>query len=72
LDAAKISDLNCLRIITDTTATALSYGIYKQDLPEESEKARRVVFVDIGYSGTQASLCAFNKGKLKVIDFRFL
>jgi molecular chaperone DnaK (HSP70) len=44
LDASKIVELNCLRIVNETTAVALNYGIYKQDLPEESEKARRVCF----------------------------
>lgn len=45
---------------------ALAYGIYKQDLPGPEEKARNVVFVDLGHSGYQTSVCAFNKGKLKV------
>ena len=45
---------------------ALAYGIYKQDLPAPEEKARIVVFVDVGHSGYQTSVCAFNKGKLKV------
>lgn len=47
-------------------AVALAYGIYKQDLPAPEEKARNVVFVDLGHSGYQTSVCAFNKGKLKV------
>ena len=45
---------------------ALAYGIYKQDLPEASEKPRHVVFVDVGDSSLQVAVCAFNKGKLKV------
>ena len=45
---------------------ALAYGIYKQDLPEEKEKSRNVVFVDLGYSSLQVAVCSFNKGKLKV------
>lgn len=47
-------------------AVALAYGIYKQDLPAPEEKPRTVVFVDLGHSGYQISVCAFNKGKLKV------
>ena len=47
-------------------AAALAYGIYKQDLPAESENARNVVFVDMGHHAFQVSVCAFNKGKLKV------
>lgn len=44
----------------------MAYGIYKQDLPAPEEKARNVVFVELGHSGYQTSVCAFNKGKLKV------
>lgn len=45
---------------------ALAYGIYKQDLPSLDEKPRNVVFIDMGHSAYQVSVCAFNKGKLKV------
>ena len=48
-------------------SAALAYGIYKQDLPEEKEKSRNVVFVDLGYTALQVAVCAFNKGKLKVL-----
>lgn len=66
LSATQIAGLNCLRLMNDTTATALSYGIYKQDLPTLEERSRQVVFVDMGHSGLQLAVCAFNKGKLKV------
>lgn len=49
---------------------SLAYGIYKQDLPNPEEKPRTVVFVDLGHSGFQVSVCAFNKGKLKVYTLR--
>ena len=45
---------------------ALAYGIYKQDLPEEKEKPRNVVFVDLGHKSLQVIIVAFQKGKLKV------
>lgn len=48
---------------------ALAYGIYKQDLPALEEKPRNVVFVDMGHSSYQVSVCAFNRGKLKVSLF---
>lgn len=48
---------------------ALAYGIYKQDLPALEEKPRNVVFVDMGHSSYQVSVCAFNKGKVKVSIF---
>ena len=66
LDASRVAGLNCLRLLNDTTATALAYGIYKQDLPAPDERARHVVFVDFGYSDLQVAVAAFNKGKLKV------
>ncbi|XP_030032471.1 97 kDa heat shock protein isoform X2 [Manduca sexta] len=67
LNAASISGLNVLRLMNETTATALTYGIYKQDLPAPEEKPRNVVFVDFGHSSLQVAACAFNKGKLRVL-----
>lgn len=71
MDASQIAGLNCLRLINDTTAVALAYGIYKQDLPTPEEKPRNVVFVDIGHSSYQVSVTSFNKGKLKVLATAF-
>ncbi|KAK2873149.1 hypothetical protein QQF64_017105 [Cirrhinus molitorella] len=71
MDAAQIAGLNCLRLMNDTTAVALAYGIYKQDLPAPEEKPRTVVFVDVGHASYQVSVCAFNKGKLKVLGSAF-
>lgn len=51
---------------TFISVVALAYGIYKPDLPALEEKPRNVVFVDMGHSAYQVSVCAFNKGKLKV------
>ncbi|CAG9791940.1 unnamed protein product [Diatraea saccharalis] len=67
LNAAAISGLNVLRLMNETTATALTYGIYKQDLPALEEKPRNVVFVDFGHSSLQVAACAFNKGKLRLL-----
>ncbi|KAK2579751.1 hypothetical protein KPH14_011092 [Odynerus spinipes] len=67
LDAARIAGLNVLRLFNETTATALCYGIYKQDLPAPEAPPRNVVFVDCGYATLQVCICAFHKGKLKVL-----
>ena len=48
-----MAGLNVLKLMNDTTATALAYGIYKQDLPEPDKPSRNVVFVDCGHTGTQ-------------------
>ncbi|XP_063729386.1 heat shock 70 kDa protein 4-like [Symsagittifera roscoffensis] len=67
LDASRIAELNCLRLMNDTTATALCYGFYKKELPLPTEAARNVVFVDFGHSSLQVSAVAFNKGSIKVL-----
>uniref|UniRef100_A0A452H171 Uncharacterized protein n=1 Tax=Gopherus agassizii TaxID=38772 RepID=A0A452H171_9SAUR len=69
--AAQVAGLNCLRLMNETTAVALAYGIYKQDLPALEEKPRNIVFVDMGHSAYQVSVCAFNKGKLKILATAF-
>jgi heat shock protein 4 len=66
MDAAEISGLKLLRLINDTTATALGYGITKLDLPSAEEKPRRVAFVDIGHSNYLCSIVEFRKGELTV------
>lgn len=65
LDACHIAGINVLRLMNETTATALHYGFYKTDLPED--KPRNVIFVDCGHSSLQVSAVAFTKGKLKVL-----
>ncbi|XP_067141998.1 heat shock 70 kDa protein 4 [Centruroides vittatus] len=65
LDACQIAGLNVLRLMNETSAVALTYGFYKQDLPED--KPKNIIFVDMGHSALQISACAFSKGKLKIL-----
>jgi len=66
LDAAEIAGLKLLRLMNDTTAAALGYGITKLDLPTGDEKPRRVAFVDVGHSNFTVSIVEFKKGELAV------
>lgn len=66
MDAAEIAGLKLLRLMNDTTAAALGYGITKLDLPTGEEKPRRVAFVDIGHSNYTCSIVEFRKGELSV------
>ncbi|MCJ1463559.1 adenyl-nucleotide exchange factor sse1 [Pseudocyphellaria aurata] len=66
MDAAEIAGLKLLRLINDTTATALGYGITKLDLPTAEEKPRRIAFVDIGHSNYTCSIVEYKKGELAV------
>lgn len=65
MDAAMIASLNPLRIINDTTAVALGYGITKSDLPDP-ENPRHVLFIDAGHSNLTATVVAFAKNQLTV------
>eukprot|EP01104_Vermistella_antarctica_P012442 TRINITY_DN35_c0_g2_i1.p1 TRINITY_DN35_c0_g2~~TRINITY_DN35_c0_g2_i1.p1 ORF type:complete len:873 (-),score=354.80 TRINITY_DN35_c0_g2_i1:275-2893(-) len=64
LEAAHVAGLNCLKLVNETAATAISYGIYKTDLEETEPK--RVVFVDIGKCSMTAAVVDFVKGKMAV------
>lgn len=71
MDASQIAGVNCLKLMNETTATALTYGLYQTTLPEVTEKPYHVVFVDIGYSAVQCSVVAYNKGKLRMVATTF-
>ncbi|KAI9638177.1 putative heat shock protein [Dioszegia hungarica] len=66
IDAANIAGLNPLRLINDTTAVALGYGITKADLPESADAQRHVCFIDVGHSNYSVSVVGFSKGQLNV------
>ncbi|KAJ3155150.1 adenyl-nucleotide exchange factor sse1 [Geranomyces variabilis] len=69
LDAADVAGINVLKLMNDTTASALGYGITKLDLPDATDpkhKPRNVVFYDLGHSSCQVSVVSFVKGKLVV------
>lgn len=69
LDAAQIAGLHPLRLMHETTATALAYGIYKTDLSDT--EPINVVLVDIGHASMQVCIAAFKKGQLKILGHAF-
>lgn len=64
LDAANVAGLNVLRLLNETTAVALQYGILK---PLAKDQELKCLFVDVGHSSTQVSLVSFTEGKLSVL-----
>lgn len=66
IDSAEIAGLKLLRLMNDTTAAALGWGITKLDLPGPEEKPRRVAFVDVGHSTYTCSIVEFRKAELVV------
>lgn len=69
LDAARIANLKPLRLLHESTAIALAYGIYKTDLSDTYPI--HVVFVDVGHSDTQVCVVRFLKGQLKILSHAF-
>ncbi|KAJ0085746.1 hypothetical protein Patl1_08352 [Pistacia atlantica] len=69
LDSVTIAGLHPLCLIHETTATALAYGIYKTDLPENDQL--NVAFVDVGNSSFQVCIAGFKKGQLKILGHSF-
>lgn len=57
LDAIKISGLNCCKIMNETAAIGLAYGLFRN--AEFGDKTRNVVFVDLGYSKLTVSVIQF-------------
>jgi heat shock 70kDa protein 4 len=71
IDATEIAGLKPLRLINESTAIALGYGITKTDLPNTDEKPRRIAFIDIGHSNYTCSIVEFVKGQLTVKSTAF-
>ncbi|CAK7273073.1 adenyl-nucleotide exchange factor sse1 [Sporothrix epigloea] len=66
ITALDIANISVQRLLNDTTAAALGWGITKLDLPSGDEKPRRVMFIDVGHSTFTASVIEFRKGELTV------
>ncbi|XP_065917685.1 heat shock 70 kDa protein 4L-like [Dysidea avara] len=58
LESCSIAQLNCKMLMNDTTAAALAYSIYQEDLPRNERNSQKVVFVDLGYSSLQVAVLA--------------
>jgi len=66
LDACKIAEIKCLKIMNETSATALEYGILRRK-ELDLEKDRLVLFIDMGYSKTSICLGALKRKEGKIL-----
>jgi len=65
LDACKVADIGVTRLFNETSAVALSYGIFrKRDL---SKDAKNVIFVDLGHSKLSTFCASFTNEKTVVL-----
>ena len=67
LDAAEIAGIKPLKIMNDTTATALGYGIYRSNEFDEKVPVN-VAFVSVGHSHFSCSISSFTKHQLTVLS----
>jgi heat shock protein 4 len=65
LDAAEIAGVNVLRLIDETSAAALQYGIPKSNDFSETEPTY-VVFYDLGHSSLNVCVAEFRRGKVSI------
>lgn len=65
-DAAQIAGLNCVRIINEPTAAALSYGLEKASLQDTTEEINVIVY-DLGGGTLDVSLLTIENGVFQVL-----
>lgn len=66
LDACKIADIPIERLLNETTATAINYGLFRKNELDEKE-AKYVAFVDFGHSKFSAFVGQFYKESAKIL-----
>jgi heat shock protein 4 len=67
LNACDISQLHCLRLLHEGTATALEYGMFKSAKGVfDAEKPQHVVFVDLGHASLSVTVASYVTGKLTI------
>lgn len=70
LDACKIGNVNCLKLVNEDTAVALSYGFFRRKEFDE-KNCRNVAFVDFGHAKTTVTIASFNQKKVKILARTF-
>lgn len=66
LDAAKLADIKVLKLLNETSATAIEYGLLRRAELDATEP-RHVVFIDFGHTNTSICLAALQKKEGKII-----
>lgn len=69
LHASEIAAVNVLKVTNESTAIALSYGIFKsaKKLFSETEPVH-IMFIDIGYTGMTVTIVDFIQENMKVLS----
>ena len=65
LDATKLAKINCVRLLNETTAIGLCYGVFKND--QFTNTSRNVIFIDLGYSNLTVSIMNFRSSGFRIL-----
>jgi heat shock protein 1/8 len=65
-DAAKIANLECVRIINEPTSAALAYGLMTLSVKKNKEKELNVIVYDLGGGTLDVSLLTISEGLFEV------
>lgn len=66
LDACQLINLECLRVMSHSTATALDYGLFRS-ATFQADKPHVVTFVDVGYGAATVSVVEFLPSQLTIL-----
>lgn len=67
LNSIKISGLNCISLLNESSAICLSYYLHHFKDLSLSSKDQVVVFIDMGETKTSFHICMFNKSLAKIV-----
>jgi len=65
MSAAEIAGVNCLKLVSTSSAVALEYGLLGRKSQQETDSA--VVFIDMGHSGVNIATVRYFKGGWDIV-----
>jgi len=65
MDAVNIAQLNCLKLINETTSIGLCYGLLASNI--QTELPRYVMFIDMGHSKLTVSVLKFTNTQFSIV-----
>ena len=68
IDATEIANINCLKLINETTAIGLGYGLFRQKEFVDNKAHKNIAFVDFGHSKLTVSIQKFTKTNFKILS----
>jgi heat shock protein 4 len=66
-DAARIAEFTITRLLNESTAVALDYGMFRKN-ELDATNARNVLFLDFGHSKLSLFACSFTNAEMNVLE----